>query len=507
MITLKRALISVHDKSNLDRLAGKLIEAGVEILATGSTYAYLKQHQIPATLLSDYTKFPEIIHGRVKTLHPKVFGGILARSEHHEIDEINALDISKIDLVVVNLYPFKERAEQSNEIEALCDEIDIGGVALIRAAAKNFRECVVLSQSSLYDSFLEEFEKNDGKISQEFSKACMKQAFFLSSQYDWSIFAKFSELDQELWQAQVWKKQLHLRYGENPQQAASYWINAEQKDEEHELMGCDILHGKALSYNNLLDISAGLSLIDEFNAPACAIYKHTNPCGTAMSESIEKAFQDAYDCDPISAFGGIYFFNREVTMEIARQLSSKFFEIITAPSYHPDALALLKEKKNLRILLRKKPCSHTHQIRSLYQGYLIQEKDRQLFDELKTVAGQKPDPSITKDILFGLTVCKHLKSNAIVLVKNTCTVGMGMGQCNRVKSARHAIEQAGEHCHGAILVSDGFLPFSDTVTLASEHGISLIVEPGGSVKDEEVIKVAKEKGISLIFTGIRHFMH
>jgi phosphoribosylaminoimidazolecarboxamide formyltransferase / IMP cyclohydrolase len=507
MIPIRKALISVYDKSNLDELCQVLRRYKVDIIATGSTYTHMKDKGFTAQLISDYTNFPELIHGRVKTLHPKIFGGILARPTHGEIEEIKQHDIDKIDLVVVNLYPFEQRAESTDQEEALCDEVDIGGVSLLRAAAKNFRNTVVLPKPSYYHDFIQSIQTHHGAVPPEFSKSMMKKTFFITSQYDWTIFQKFSSLDGESWQNRVLKKQSQLRYGENPHQNASYWINPLKEDDSELIMGCKILGGKELSYNNLLDVSAGLSLLDEFKDPMAAIFKHTNPCGVSIAPDINLALEKAFACDPVSAFGGVYFFNREITLPVAQFLSSRFVEIVLAPSFQPEALELLQQKKNLRLLQRIESKTTNEKIHSLYQGVLIQDTDHELYRDLKIVAGTEPKPERLSDLLFGLKVVKHVKSNAIVIVKDNCTLGLGMGQANRVQSVILALQQAGLKAKGAILVSDGYFPFTDSIEQAKSYGIDLIAEPGGSMRDAEVIEAAKANNITLILTGLRHFMH
>lgn len=507
MIPIRKALISVHDKSNLKELCQILRRYEVDIIATGSTHAHLKDLGFSAQLISDYTHFPELIHGRVKTLHPKIFGGILARSTHGELEEIKRHEIDKIDLVVVNLYPFEQRAENTDQEEALCDEVDIGGVSLLRAAAKNFRNTVVLPKPSLYNDFIQSIQTHHGAVPPELSKSMMKKTFFITSQYDWAIFQKFSSLDGESWQNRVLKKHSHLRYGENPHQNASYWINPLKEDDSELIMGCKILGGKELSYNNLLDVSAGLCLMDEFKDPLVAIIKHTNPCGVSIGSDIGLALEKAYACDPVSAFGGIFFFNREITLPVAQFLSSRFVEIILAPSFQADALELLQQKKNLRLLQRMESKVNKEKLLSLYQGVLLSDSDQELYRDLKIVAGGEPSPERLSDLLFGLKVVKHVKSNAIAIVKDNCTLGLGMGQANRVQSTILALQQAGKNAKGAVLVSDGYFPFADSIEQAKNYGIDLIAEPGGSIRDAEVIEAAKANDITLIFTGLRHFMH
>ena len=505
MIEIKRALISVSSKEKLLELCKALQKFNVEIIATSNTCSFLKEKGIEAIHVSKYTSFPEIINGRVKTLHPKIFGGILARRERDEILEINKYGIGKIDLVCVNLYPFEKVSREIDNEGLLLDEIDIGGVALLRATAKNYKETVPIPDPCHYDEVISELTKNNGSISESLSFRLMKRTFLLTSLYDATIFSKFSSLSGEEVDFRFWKKVANLRYGENPHQSASYWTLFPLGDSL--ILGTKQLHGKELSYNNILDTSSGLDLIDEFEKSACSIIKHTNPCGVSEAENIEEAYFNAYESDPISAYGGIYLFNREVTIEIAKHLDSLFVEVICAPSYSEEALNLLSYKKNLRILKKISNESPKNEFRSVRDGVLLQYKDDKLFSEIKVWAYETISKERMEEIVFGLKVVKHVKSNAIVITRNKRTFGIGCGQPNRVLSAKIALTKAGNNAEGAILVSDGFIPFKDTIEEAEKFGIRYVVEPGGSVRDMEVIDEAKKKNIILIFTGIRHFLH
>lgn len=506
MIKIERALVSVSSKEKLFEFCKVLRDFNVEIIATSNTYSFLKEKGIESIHISKYTDYPELINGRVKTLHPKIFGGILAREEKGEISEINKYGIKKIDLVCVNLYPFIKVSEKTDNEELLLDEIDIGGVALLRAAAKNYKETVSVPDPSFYDEVISDLVENNGFISESLSFKLLKETFRLTSSYDAAIFSKFSFLSGENVSLKCFKKVTDLRYGENPHQNASYWKVLPAKDSL--ILGMEQLHGKELSYNNILDVSSGLQLINEFSESACAIIKHTNPCGVAVAENIESAYLNAYESDPVSAYGGIYLFNREVNSKTAEYLSNLFIEVVCAPSYSEDALNLLKKKKNLRILKKVTNDFPEYEFRSVGNGILMQSKDEQLYSEIKVYPTfESISEEIMKEILFGLKVAKHVKSNAIIITKDRKTIGIGCGQPNRVLSAKIALSQAGDKAKGAILTSDGFIPFKDTIEEAAKYGIKYVVEPGGSIRDTEVIDEAKKNNIILIFTGMRHFLH
>lgn len=505
MIKIKRALISVSSKEKLFDLCKVLKDFKVELIATSNTYSFLKEKGIETTLISKYTSYPELINGRVKTLHPKIFGGILAREEKGEISEVNKYGIEKIDLVCVNLYPFLKVSKESDNEELLLDEIDIGGVALLRAAAKNYKETVPIPDPSFYDEVISELVKNNGFISESLSFKLLKETFLITSSYDTEIYSKFSALSGEDVSFRLYKKVANLRYGENPHQTASYWKPPSLKDSS--ILGLNQLQGKELSYNNILDVYSGLRLLDEFKECACAIVKHTNPCGVAETEDIVKAYFNAFESDPVSAYGGIFLLNKEVNKEIAEHLNSLFVEVICAPSYSEEAMDLLSRKKSLRILKRVSNDFPEYEFRSVGNDILLQSKDDQLFSEFKVHSYETISKETKEEIIFGLKVVRHVKSNAIIVTKDKKTIGIGCGQPNRVLSAKIALSQAGNKAKGAILTSDGFIPFKDTIEEAAKYGIKYVVEPGGSIRDMEVIDESKKRNIILIFTGIRHFLH
>lgn len=505
MIQIKRALLSVSSKDHLIELASALAEKQVEIIATNRTYQTLQDNHVPCILLSDYTGYPEMIHGRVKTLNPKIFAGILARNQYGEMEEITSHGIQKFDLVCVNLYPFHEAIQHSAEEEKWLDEIDIGGVSLIRASAKNYHECVTLSDPSDYSAFLNEFQQNNGSISLDFSLECMKRSFLRTSQYDAQIAKQFHNREEETLAVYYMHKHTSLRYGENPHQSAGLWMTAPAKTNFP--MGLRILHGKEMSYNNFLDTSMGMKLLDEFERPACVIVKHNNPCGCSEGDSLDEAYQQAYSCDPVSAYGGIFLFNRPPTASIVQHIHEHFAEVVVAPTYPENVVKILQQKKNVRILQREEMVQPVEEIRSVHQSYLIQTPDSDLLSEIKVMTGEALTQDDIEEIKFSLKVVKHVKSNAIVVTNHHTTYGIGSGQPNRINSTRFSLAQAGENAKGAYLCSDAFFPFPDSVLEASKYGIRIIIEPGGSIRDAEIIDEAKKHGMILIFTGLRHFLH
>jgi phosphoribosylaminoimidazolecarboxamide formyltransferase/IMP cyclohydrolase len=505
MISIKRAIVSVSSKDGLIPLCKALKERNVEILSTSNTHAHLKQNGIPSIPISDYTGFPELIHGRVKTLHPKIFAGILARDSKNEGEEIKKFDIGKIDLVCVNLYPFEKVSEMTEKPELWQDEIDIGGVSLLRASAKNYQECVTLSDPSFYEGFLKELNQGKGTISEEFSLAMMQQTYLKTGQYDLAIAKKFMKVSDKDIAFQVYQKAYDLRYGENPHQSGGYWNPV--SDSSGLIMGCEKLHGKELSYNNILDTALGLDLVDEFENPATVIVKHNNPCGVCENQDFNESYKVAYECDSVSAYGGVFLFNREVTKEIASHIHTIFAEIICAPSFSPEALQILQEKKNIRLLKRSHPSFPVTEIRSAGSGVLMQEKDKKLVSEMTVKWGRDLTDQELADVYFGIKIVKHVKSNAIVVVKNQTTMGLCGGQPNRINSTIMSLKQAGEKAKGAVLVSDAYFPFPDSIQEAIKAEIKIVVEPGGSIRDNEIIDEAKKHDIILVFTGLRHFLH
>lgn len=514
MTVVRRALISVSNKTGLLEFARGLVELGAEIVSTGGTARALREGGLPVTYVSEVTGFPEILGGRVKTLHPRVHAGILARREEAHLKELREHGIEPIDLVAVNLYPFRETvAKEGVTLEEAVENIDIGGPAMIRAAAKNFAHVLVVVSPGSYQEVLEALRS--GRVTAELRLRLAKEAFAHVCTYDAAISAylgrvlggaeKFPAtlvLTAEL--AQV------LRYGENPhQRAAFYRVPGTSGSGVGDAVQ---LSGKELSYNNILDLNAALELVREFSAPACVIVKHNNPCGAAVAGELAEAYRRAYEGDPVSAFGGIVACNREVDGATAREMTKIFLEAVIAPGFSEEALAVLRQKKDLRCL-QTGPLDSSGkgglEVRSVNGGFLIQETDRETFakDRARVVTQRHPTEEEFFELAFALTVVKHVKSNAIVVTKGRQLIGAGAGQMNRVGAARIALAQAGERAKGAVLASDAFFPFRDTVDEAARAGITAIVQPGGSLRDEESIAACNEYGIAMVFTGIRHFKH
>ncbi|MGB9975843.1 bifunctional phosphoribosylaminoimidazolecarboxamide formyltransferase/IMP cyclohydrolase [Thermovenabulum sp.] len=518
----KRAIISVYDKKNVVEFAKNLVEMGYEIISTGKTADILSKEGIITINISDYTGFPEMLEGRVKTLHPKVHGGILARRKNEEhMWQLKQQGISTIDMVVVNLYPFKNTIlKEKVDFQEVIENIDIGGPTLLRAAAKNFEDVIVICDPEDYFNIIEELRaKGDVGFEKRFELAL--KVFEHTSHYDAVIADYFRKtLKQKGVQIQKFPETLtftfekveKLRYGENPHQEAALY--KEVKTKKGSLFSAEILNGKELSFNNINDIEAAVTIAAEFEEPCAVAIKHTNPCGVALGESIYDAFTRAYNADPVSIFGGIVALNRKVDVETAKVLNSIFLEIVIAPDYDEEALNLLKQKKNLRILkMEISEYKNLHEdgfdIKKIGGGILVQDFDSMDFDlkELKYVTKLKPAERELKDLIFAWKVVKHVKSNAIVIAKDLCTVGIGMGQVNRLWPTQQAISWAKEKAQNAVLASDAFFPFPDVVEEAAKAGIKAIIQPGGSIRDEESIKACDEKGIAMVFTGIRHFKH
>lgn len=505
---IKRALISVSDKSGIADFAKKLADKGVEILSTGGTAKLLREAGVEVRDVSDYTGFPEMMDGRVKTLHPKIHGGLLAlrgNADHMKAAEENGIEM--IDLVVVNLYPFAQtiKKEGVKEAEAI-EQIDIGGPSMLRSAAKNFQSMTVVTDPGDYMVVASEFEKN-GDTSPETRRRLAEKVFEQTARYDATIASYLSggKLDGFLL-----KKVQDLRYGENPHQKAAFFADM-PGHKEASLVGAQKLQGKELSYNNIMDADGALSLVREFSEPTVAFIKHANPCGIASAESISDAFVNAYETDPKSAFGGIICFNRPVTKDIAESIVSKFFEVVLAPDFENGALEVFKSKENLRILkvaeIRPEPEAKTY--RKVSGGLLIQDLDtaRVTETDLKVVTKRKPTDAEMKDLLFAWHVVKHVKSNAIVLAQNLMAVGIGAGQMSRVDAVELAIKKAMNREDDSVMASDAFFPFPDSVETAAKHKITAIIQPGGSIKDEDVIAAADAADIAMVFTGKRAFLH
>ena len=515
------ALVSVSDKTNIIRFSKALVEKfGYQIISSGGTAEYLRNANIPVIKVSDYTNSPEILNGRVKTLHPKIHGGILAkRSNSSHIDELKDNQIKLIDLVVVNLYPFQKKIEGNCDWEEAIENIDIGGPSMIRSAAKNHRDVSVLVNPKQYDHFIENLSNSE--VDNEYRTKLAYEAFQHTANYDANISNWMSKEKNLIPDIHIEPYPLirNLRYGENPHQEAR-WYGLENSGWN----AANQLQGKALSYNNLLDLESALATVLEFgyenhsnltystSTNAAVILKHNNPCGAAIAESLSHAFKKALDCDPTSAFGGIVAFNKKVDSKTAELLVNIFLECIVAPSFAPEALDILSNKKNLRLLELKESmilANYKGSCKSIMGGLLIQDFDNNNinFQEWETVTQKEPTDLQLKDLKFSWQICKHVKSNAIVIAKDQKTIGIGAGQMNRVGAAEIALKNASEESKDAVLASDGFLPFSDTVSLANEYGIKAIIQPGGSMRDEESIKECNEKGISMIFTKKRHFLH
>ncbi len=503
----KLALISVSDKRNIVEFANKLRKLEYEILATGNTAKLLVENQINCTEISDFTSFPEIFSGRVKTLNPKIFGGILMRRKNSsDIKEAESNGIIPIDVVCVNLYPFPNVVNRKDiSHEEKVENIDIGGPSLIRAAAKNYEHVSVLTNPDQYLPFIEEL--GQGKISSATRLKLAYAAFSYTSFYD-TLIANYFEEKFNFPKTEIrlnYKSSFNLRYGENPHQSA--YLFGEFADY------FEILHGKELSYNNIVDLTAAVELIGDLGNNACAIIKHTNPCGAAMGYNPLDAFEKALSCDPVSAFGGIVVFNEEVDQMTAEKLNEIFLEIICAPSYSEKALQILSIKKNRRLIqIKKHPSSHELQFKNIPGGILAQTKDNSKIEEmqLSLVTEKEYSQKELDDLKFAWSVCKHTRSNAIVFVKDKKAVGVGAGQTSRIDSVKIAAEKAKQFGHdlsGAVAASDAFFPFADGFLEIASHGITSVIQPGGSVRDEDVIKAANENNISMIFTGIRNFKH
>ena len=504
-IKIKSALISVYSKDGIEELARKLESFGIEIFSTGGTYEFLINKGIHATSIESVTSYPSILGGRVKTLHPKIFGGILWRRDQlADVGDVEKYEIPSIDLVVVDLYPFEKTVATTNHEDEIIEKIDIGGISLIRAAAKNYAHVVVVPSVDFYPILLDVLDKNNGFTDLATRRHFAARAFNISSHYDTQIFGYFNRDENIPAFKQSILTSTPMRYGETPHQKGSFYGSLDEVFTQ--------THGKELSYNNLVDVDAAINLIGEFTTPTVAIIKHTNPCGIASRPSLKEAYLDALACDPVSAFGGIIIANGVIQMDTAEEIDKLFFEIIIADEYENDALVRLKSKKN-RIILHKNSFKFSQrQFKSILNGVLEQEKDIKSEQEtdFQYITDKKPSPQETKELIFANKVVKHLKSNTIVLVKNHQLIGCGMGQTSRVDALRQAIIKAhafGFDTAGSVLASDAFFPFADSVQIAHEAGIAAIIQPGGSIRDIDSVKYCNEHQISMVFTGIRHFKH
>lgn len=515
MTRMERALISVSDKTGITGLAQALSKRGVEIVSTGGTKKTLEAAGIPVIGVSQVTGFPEILDGRVKTLHPLIHGGLLAKRDQGEHQEqLEAHGIPPFDLVVVNLYPFEQTvAKPDVTYDEAIENIDIGGPAMLRAAAKNHDDLTVIVDPADYPVVLEEIEAH-GRVGSTLRQRLAAKAFRHTAAYDARIAAYLSEQSGERFPERLtvtYEKAQELRYGENPHQAAAFY----RMPGAHpgQIATAEQLHGKELSYNNIADANAALEIVAEFSEPTVVAVKHMNPCGVGSGPDLFTAYQKAYAADPVSIFGGIVATNRPVDRQTAEQMGNIFLEIVLAPDFEEEALTLLKKKKNLRLLRMGGPDlwgkGAPLEMKSVGNGLLIQEMDRQQVErnECRVVTQRAPSEKEWRELLFARKIVKHVKSNAIVLVRNRQTIGIGAGQTNRVGAARIALEQAGEAARGAVLASDAFFPMKDTVEVAAAQGIGAIIQPGGSIRDEESIAEADRHGIAMVFTGIRNFKH
>ena len=504
----KRALISVSDKTNIVEFAKGLEKHGFEIISTGGTFTYLKNNGVACISIEDVTHFPEILEGRVKTLHPKIHGGLLSKrgNELHN-KHVAENNIEYIDLVCVNLYPFEATVKKEGvSEEEIIENIDIGGPSMLRSAAKNFNDVTVVTDIRDYDRIINELEH--GGITLATRRSLAIKVFNTTASYDAAIANYFNKADNLVPEKLTLSYTLEdtLRYGENPHQKAYHYV--QDNNESYALQNATQLHGKEMSYNNIQDASAALDILSEFDEIACVAVKHMNPCGVAVGKDVFEAYSRAYEADPVSIFGGIVAVNGVVDKATAEKMHSIFLEIILATDYEDEALEILTKKKNLRIYkLSEKNNNHEQQIKSVRGGILVQDFNSELAESYEVVTDKQLTKEQKKDLEFGLKIVKHVKSNAIVVVKNGQTLGIGAGQMNRVGSCKIALEQAGALAEGAVLASDAFFPMRDSVDLAAEYNIAAIVQPGGSIRDQESIDACNEKGVAMTFSKIRHFKH
>jgi phosphoribosylaminoimidazolecarboxamide formyltransferase/IMP cyclohydrolase len=504
--TIKSALISVFHKDGLAPIVQKLNELGVTIYSTGGTEKFIKELGINVVPVEDVTSYPSILGGRVKTLHPKVFGGILNRQDHEgDVAEMQEYEIPQLDLVIVDLYPFEKTVASRASEQDIVEKIDIGGISLIRAAAKNFKDTFIVSSMEQYDEFLQILSENKGETSIEQRKKFAAKSFNISSHYDTAIFNYFNNHEEPILKISEPKGQV-LRYGENPHQKGFFFGDLEAM--------FDKLHGKELSYNNLLDVDAAVNLMEEFKgeAPTFAILKHNNACGFAQRDTIKQAYVDALAGDPVSAFGGILIANTEIDTATAEEIHKLFCEVVIAPSYTDEALSILKGKKNRVILIQKEVELPKTTIRTCLNGALVQDKDNvtDKLEDLTYATNTNPSKNELEDLLFASKLCKNTKSNTIVLAKNKQLLASGTGQTSRVDALNQAIEKArnfGFDLEGAVMASDAFFPFPDCVEIADKAGIKSVIQPGGSIKDQLSIDYCNVNNLSMVMTGTRHFKH
>ncbi len=518
MSAIQRALISVSDKTGVVEFAQTLRDFGVEILSTGGTAELLRSQAVPVVAVSDYTGFPEMMEGRVKTLHPKIHGGILGRRDRPEhLRAMETQDIRPIDLVVINLYPFEQTtAKERCTLEEAVENIDIGGPAMVRSAAKNFRDVTVVVHPADYPRVVQEMRQNQGAVTRPTRQRLSRDAFAHTARYDALIARYLTRFLEEasrfpsLLQEPMEKVQ-DLRYGENPHQSAALYRQGDA--EAGDIVRARQLQGKELSFNNYLDLHAAWELVREFDGGAVAIIKHTNPCGVALGEEPCETFIKARKTDPLSAFGGIIGFNRKVTAETAQEVTKNFVEAVVAPGFEPGAREVFAAKKNIRLMEMASGANPRTgpalDFKRIGGGILVQDWDRATWDpgRLKPVTQRQPDDREMNDLKFAWIVAKHVKSNAIVYVRDGEVLGVGAGQMSRVDSAKIAGSKAHQSLQGCVMASDAFFPFRDSIDEAARSGVAAIIQPGGSIRDEEVIEAADEHGMAMVFTGIRHFRH
>ncbi len=502
--TIKSALISVFYKDGLEPIVRKLHSLGVKLYSTGGTQTFIEQAGIPCTSVESVTGYPSILGGRVKTLHPKVFGGILARRDFEDDQKhVAEYEIPMLDLVIVDLYPFEETVKSTTEEKTIIEKIDIGGVSLIRAAGKNHKDVVIVASRDQYSPLLELLEAKNGNSTLEDRRRFAAAAFMECAHYDVAIAEYFNKDNSESSNYQLsFGHKKSLRYGENPHQQASFYGDLDGLFEK--------LNGKELSYNNLVDVDAACQIISEFHGAAFAIIKHTNVCGVAERDNVSAAWDAALAGDPESAFGGVLITNRNIDLETAKKINELFFEILIAPSFDADGLEILKSKKNRNLLQQKTPFYPTKEYKRVLNGILVQDADKQNFAAWKESGARDCSEAEKADLLFANIICKHLKSNAIALVKNKQLIGKGCGQTSRIDALRQALEkskQFGFSLEGAVMASDAFFPFNDCVQMAHEAGITAVIQPGGSVRDNDSIQYCKDNGMAMVLTEVRHFKH
>lgn len=498
---MKRALISVFNKDGVLDFVKYLISKNVEIISTGGTYKYLKENSVHVIEVSEVTGAKEMLDGRVKTLHPKIHGGILAiRDDTSHMETIKEIGIDTIDIVVVNLYPFFDKVkDDSLSFEDKIEFIDIGGPAMLRSAAKNFKYVAVISDINDYKKVKDEMEKGD--ISFETRKYLASKVFNLTSAYDAAISEFLTSEDYPKYLNFSYEKRMDLRYGENPHQKAAYYISTTAKGAMKDF---EQLNGKELSFNNIRDMDVALKVVSEFEETACSAVKHSTPCGAAIGKNVLESYKKTYECDSISIFGGIVAFNKEVDEDTAKELVKIFLEIVIAPDFTKEALSVLKTKNNLRVIKYKSAPKDKINLVKVDGAILVQDEDLVFSEDFEFVTNKKPTDEEMKNLIFGMKVVKYAKSNAIVAVKDRMAKGIGSGQTNRIWACRDALERAG---NGEIIASDAFFPFRDVVDECAKYGIKAIIQPGGSIKDKESIEACNEHGISMVFTNVRHFKH